>query len=584
MPDNIGREKGGNEDGPPQFVRFNKMSGDIQDNNTNTKQIHNKPPQIPEAISTRERMELPDSYRIQREDGGSKGGKVESKLKLDIVSTESRSRQSNPGNVKSDGTDYTPSPSEYVTKTDDIEDIAGPRSGGGRGGRGSRGGRSMNRGGRYSSRGGHEVGGPEGRKEDLSGGRESRGRGRRYQRDQDDDYVPQRNRDPYKLSDYFRQLEGDRKVDREEENVLEDYVYDAKSDRYFMKGSIPDDDAKPDRVADETPKEHEAQRRDEPFRGRKGQGEGFGTGEENRKRGGNNQYGNYDARGERVRNQYDTRGERRSGYYDKRGQHYGHEDGRGGRGNILSSRGRDGRSQNDRYGSRRENERGHHDDGREGRRRDGDGYGKREGDSSGRREGDGYPGYGRGEDDSYGRRERDGYGRREGDGYGKRDGDGYGKRDGDGYGGGTRQGDSYGRRDGGRRGDDGYERRDGDGYGRREGGMRQGDSYGRRDGDGYGRREGGRRGDDGYGRRDGDGYGRREGGTRQGDSYGRRDGDGYGKRRGDSGRSQQDDHGGRGGSQRDSYGSRKENERTSQGEDLWEHLTGKGVPFGAKKS
>lgn len=202
MPDNISRDKGGEEDGPPQYVKFSKLQAAYVKQPKSSEDHSGKKPQKQamaaeeEAVSTREQMELPASYRMGT------GSKKERE-------------------VKSFPRGPPPLPPAGLPLTADIEDLRPSTSGMGRG-------RGRGRGVGVTS---------DGRRDGSdSRGREGRGRGRRQDRDDDeDDYCPQRRKEAYQLADFIKAPAATKK----EEDVMKDYQYNAVSDRYYANPKKP---------------------------------------------------------------------------------------------------------------------------------------------------------------------------------------------------------------------------------------------------------------------------------------------------------------------------------------------------------
>ena len=225
MPDMIDRRKRLEEDGPPQFVSFSKLSStDIKSKSRGkTKELKQQSP-IPQAVPTRELMELPQSYRSHTgdrdEEGGAQTAEMNNKCNMlpatgdieDIVSGQGQRDGRSQGSVDS---------SHRLSSTKDGD--RGP----------SKKGRELARRGR-----GHPI------KDQESYGRESgrRGRGRRQEKESREKYFPQRQKEPYQLCDFIQGPTISCSLN-DEENVLEDYDYDPIEDRYLKKATVYHEEA-----------------------------------------------------------------------------------------------------------------------------------------------------------------------------------------------------------------------------------------------------------------------------------------------------------------------------------------------------
>ena len=304
-------------------------------------------------------MELPQSYRVERGDGGGKKEREavnslirEGYKKLDDRSRDVLSRGADkPSSLEENSADYFIPQSKPQTgiclsdffnglslgegKTDDIEDVGSAADKGSRieSGKLYREDRHHdNRKGRereFSERKSRELDGKiresSGRsrrqpseEQESSGTRgrgRGRGRGRRPDRERQDDYHPQRRKESYQLCDFFERTATIK--DGDENDVLEDYEYDHVSDQYFVKGSRSEPSVLEDYVYDSKedryfPKSHKKNYGHTITTGKtktnggnqslgqsSGQSTGYEQGRPHRKEGGKREYG------ERHRNNHE---------------------------------------------------------------------------------------------------------------------------------------------------------------------------------------------------------------------------------------------------------------------------------------
>ena len=254
------RSKGDRDEGPPQFINFGKPSSSGRNENSIITAAKLKErsvtlsQQLPaEKVSTREKMELPQSYHTQggRSEGGamkkdstnhfiSNDVKISSQMRelslaephtIDIENIVKPNR-----NVRGHGTVSSDDQGslragQFAGGADESRPRMQPREFGSK----------MQRfpiedNGREIRGRGREI---RGRGREIRGrGREIRGRGRRGKNTDEDDYHSQKRKETYLISDYIekRNISGHGgRSDEREENVLNDYIYDVETDQYYPK-------------------------------------------------------------------------------------------------------------------------------------------------------------------------------------------------------------------------------------------------------------------------------------------------------------------------------------------------------------
>lgn len=214
--------------------------------------------QSPVEVSTRQKMELPQSYYTQGSSGSRREGEAIKKDPTRHPASLSKDEHKLPSQMRE--------LSLAEPHTVDIENIVDSNWNGkgfGYGNSGDQGSVKARHFGSSGSGGGEsrhgvrsrEFGDRTQRPQREEGGREGRGRGRgRRQRDTDeeDDYRPQKRKETYMLSDFLERGtqssgkgeggggsggkgSGDSGERDKEENILNDYIYDEETDQYYPK-------------------------------------------------------------------------------------------------------------------------------------------------------------------------------------------------------------------------------------------------------------------------------------------------------------------------------------------------------------